>query len=319
MAHRSEACRDVAAILAAVTIAAAGGAGQVPGGEPAASGASHGVDGPCQLTQPQQVTRSYTVLGRARVLVVWTGRHEIGDARLGWIDASDGRRLELLIGTDPARAPRKMNRWGYVTETVCGRRGHVLGLMTPSDEETIEEANGNLAAGAYALKVIRASHDGSAVRTERFRVASDPKATYRDLDARLAALPPPGAARPSTRPAAADAGFLFSIDALLHEAVKAPRAPGRAPPQRTYIYGGRVYQLAMRQARDVPTFTSGGVTYRDLIEGTFEVRNTTTGDETPFELTFGSTGALAAVPVRIVYRPRWWLEVELHLRGGPTS
>jgi hypothetical protein len=45
------------------------------------------------------------------------------------------------------------------------------------------------------------------------------------------------------------------------------------------------------------------------------VRNLTAGTTTPFRLIYATDGPLAEVPVRIVYRPRWWFEVELTLEA----
>jgi hypothetical protein len=43
------------------------------------------------------------------------------------------------------------------------------------------------------------------------------------------------------------------------------------------------------------------------------VRNRTTHDETKFRVVYGASGELCGVPVRAVFRPRWWMEVELLL------
>ncbi len=41
------------------------------------------------------------------------------------------------------------------------------------------------------------------------------------------------------------------------------------------------------------------------------------GTRTAFHLTYPVSGRFAEVPVRIVYRPRWWFEAELTLEGRP--
>jgi hypothetical protein len=278
------------------------------------------IAGPCAgRTQAlSTTTRTYSVNGRARILLVWTGRREIGDAHISWKTGPDARRLELLIGTDPARAPRKLNRWGYIAETVCGDQAHVLGLMTPVDEESVEEAEESLANGSvHTLKAVRASVDRQSVKTERFRLPTTAEATYRDLGARLKALPPHGAGRTTPRPANVDTGFLVSVDALIRDAIARPRAPGARPSAapRRYLYQGRVYELTMREAKDVATMSAHGTQYARLIDAEFALRNTVNGDVTTFRMTFGTTGDLTAVPVRIAYKPRWWLEVELTLNG----
>jgi hypothetical protein len=59
-------------------------------------------------------SRTYDVRGRVKMLVFWTGARSQGTARIIRSAAGDNtRRRELLIGTDPERAFRKMNRWSY--------------------------------------------------------------------------------------------------------------------------------------------------------------------------------------------------------------
>jgi hypothetical protein len=69
----------------------------------------------------------------------------------------------------------------------------------------------------------------------------------------------------------------------------------------------------MRDAKDVATLSARGTQYASLLDAEFALRNTVNGDVTTFQMAFGTTGELAAVPVRIAYKPRWWLEVELTL------
>src|SRR3982074_1246009 len=59
----------------------------------------------------------YTMDGRIRPLLFWFGRDDIGFARVVWREGDLGARgYELLVGTDPAKAPRALNRWGYIAE-----------------------------------------------------------------------------------------------------------------------------------------------------------------------------------------------------------
>jgi hypothetical protein len=50
-----------------------------------------------------------------------------------------------------------------------------------------------------------------------------------------------------------------------------------------------------------------------VIDGRFEIRNRENGDRQSIQIAFGTSGALRDVPVRIVFRPRWWMEAELLL------
>jgi hypothetical protein len=80
--------------------------------------------------------------------------------------------------------------------------------------------------------------------------------------------------------------------------------------RRTYVYAGRLYDASLLSA--TVSDRRGGA-----IDGEFEVRNRATGSTTAFRIAYGTDGADAEVPVRITYRPRWWLEVDLQLEPNP--
>jgi hypothetical protein len=59
----------------------------------------------------------YRLAARIRPLLFWIGKDNVGDACLTWLKEADGEPgYGLLIGSDPARAPLEINRWGYVSE-----------------------------------------------------------------------------------------------------------------------------------------------------------------------------------------------------------
>src|SRR5512143_148814 len=77
------------------------------------------VSGPVRgLTLPapgRASERHYTMTARVRPLLFWISRSGVGGARISWLESADGSRgLELLVGSDPARTPMRINRWGYV-------------------------------------------------------------------------------------------------------------------------------------------------------------------------------------------------------------
>jgi hypothetical protein len=94
---------------------------------------------------------SYVVNAKVRpVLLFWIGRDNIGAARITWRKGSGRRTFEFLIGSDPARAPRQINRWGFIVEELDADNAEVLGVMRESNEETIEEAKAKTGACACA-------------------------------------------------------------------------------------------------------------------------------------------------------------------------
>ncbi|HUL72885.1 MAG TPA: hypothetical protein VLT86_07275 [Vicinamibacterales bacterium] len=258
--------------------------------------------------------------GRVRLLFFWTGRREVGNARINWTSAADGAcGLTLLIGTDPDRAPGHLNRWGYVAESTAGGTTTVLGVMTQSDEQTVEHARESLAAtssAARAYKAIRATVADGYSNSEVVRLFESADLTYRDLETLLARLPPPAAPRRLPMPPNADHGFLSSMAAVLHESVVAHVQTRRVatPVRRQYLHGGQPFDLTLRRARAVDALTLGQTTYRDVIDGEFDVRNGTTHETTEFEITYGTRDGLAEVPLQVQYHPRWWLALELTLK-----
>jgi len=266
----------------------------------------------------QSVERNYVVAGRVRLLLFWTGRRDVGTGRIAWKSGTgDTRRLELLIGTDPDRAPRKLNRWGFIAETRCGQNSDLFGLMTQSDEETLDEAKATVAAGTgdHPYRAIRASQANGEVRSERLRMSTVENFTYRDLPALVSKLPAPGAPRVAAAPPGSDTGFLASIAAILHDSVTIFRASGRPGPAatRSYVYAGRVYDVATRAPSLITKLTVGWQSYTRALTSEFVVTNRATRETTEFEIAYGTEDTLAEVPVRIVYRPRWWLELQLTL------
>src|SRR4051812_44085526 len=58
----------------------------------------------------------YKMAGRVRALFLWIGRDDVGSGVIGWRGAGDDHAYELLIGSDPAKAPAKLNKWGFLAE-----------------------------------------------------------------------------------------------------------------------------------------------------------------------------------------------------------
>jgi hypothetical protein len=282
---------------------------------------TEGIAGETAAVQPHGDV--YVVNGRIRpLLLFWIGRDNIGEARLTRTrDAAGHDTIELLIGSDPARAPRKINRWGYVREQVTSDGAALLGLMRASDEQTLEEAEAAVARegeGTTLYKAIRTMVRGSQAVSDTMRVQTPATYTFRDLGAILESLPERATARTTTQlPAGTMPGFLFAMDALLRESADVcARPPASGRPRlrpRPYFYNHTLYDLTLVSCElDDELRTKVGV-YPNVVDGRFEIRNRSTREVTRFQITFGSAGALAARPVRAVFRPHWWIELELLL------
>ncbi len=263
---------------------------------------------------------SYTMAGKIRPLLFWIGRDKVGMARIVWRRGADeSRAYELLIGTDPDSAPRRLNRWGYIAESREGANGSILALMSRSEESSIEEV-GERPKGGAEFKAMRSRIDGGTALSVVPSVWSHTDPTFRDVDALIeqvnlasdGAAPRTIAVPPGTRP-----GFLGAVAELVHASVvslSGARAGGSAPRLTPvpYVYGVRLYDLSMRSHERVKA-SQASADAGPQARGKFEIRNRSTGELTRFELTYGLDGPLAEVPTEIVYQPRWWLKVELRI------
>lgn len=267
------------------------------------------------------MVRRYTMSGYIRPLLFWLGRDDIGWARVVWRHGDNGARgYELLVGTDPVRAPRALNRWGYIAEEVLGAGGSVLALMTRADESSYEEAAGTATRGQAAgeFRAIRSRvADGSAI-WQIARVHTPQPLTIHDLDAaldRVGRETDATARREMQYPRDVRPGFLSALAEMLDRAPQmAHDDAGRVdrPHARLrYLFAGQVYEMRLRRAHwSVESFQNRATR---TIRATFDIYTLATNTRTRFEIACGTEGLLAGVPVSVEWQPRWWLRVRLKL------
>jgi len=265
----------------------------------------------------------YTMTGRVRpLLLFWIGRSDVGEATVTWRGEPGALGYELLIGSDPERAPRRINRWGYIAEEMRGGDARVIGVMTESEEESIEDAEAGLkkqANGQHAFKVIHASVNGGQARSVVTTIGTPEDYSFRDVRTLLELAE--GDSSEATRrvvqlPAGTRPGFLSALAELVHAAVESVHqttGPIRPTAAVAYVYHGKIYELRATRARLLPELAVGTTTYRRVITADFEITNTSTRERTVFSMTYGTDGSLAEVPVTMKYQPRWWLQVGLAL------
>jgi hypothetical protein len=265
----------------------------------------------------------YTVNARIRPLALfWIGRDNVGDARFTWREGPGNRRaFELLVGSDPARTPRQINRWGFIAEALEGGRADVLGFMKGSAEESLDDATANVEADRHGptstFKAVRTTITGSRAVTGTLTFRAPPSLTYRQLDALLQLLPPaPDVTdrKVITLPAGAKEGFLTAMTSMIAQSIEpcqAGQTGGVAP--LIYLYKQTLYDLNLRSCTLAAELRTKAGAFPAVIDGRFEIRNRENGDRQGIQIAFGTSGALKDVPVRIVFRPRWWMEAELLL------
>ena len=266
---------------------------------------------------PSSVLRqhNYRVDAQVRPFLFWMRKANIGDGRLTWRTGPDATvGYELLVGSDPGRAPRHINRWGYLREESGAGGAMVFGVMSHSDEQSIEEADKNTRRSdrVHVFKALRQVVTGSQARVTVSDIRVSRDLTYADLEPLLASVP----AAPSTTKSVplaewSSPGFLTAAASLMEEGRRTAGKVSASPRfVRVYPYNGMLYELQLRSADRTDRGTSAERSSGPAIQGRFRVLNRSTRDETLFTIVYGVEGDLAGVPLLISWRPRWWLEIQ---------
>jgi hypothetical protein len=229
---------------------------------------------------------------------------------------------ELLVGTDPAKAPRSINRWGYIAEDVAGGDGSVLALMTGSDEATYKEADSSSSRPSHTgdFRAIQARVQQGAATWQTARVSTPSPLTVNDVDAALDHVRRETAgasSRGMLMPSGARPGFLTAVAELIDLAVNGVNrkidSRELLRPRVPYVFGQGAYEVYLREVEFLRADYAG----RSIpaVRTAFEIRTLATDARTKFEITSGTEGDLAGVPLAISWQPRWWLRVALALEA----
>jgi hypothetical protein len=274
---------------------------------------------------PVVAEHTYRMLAKVRPLLFWISKDDVGGARVSWRGDADGAfGLDLLIGSDPARAPRQINRWGYIAEQVRGSDARVIGVMKQSTEQSIAEAESGLdkeaSQGGYVFRAIQGSATANQARAAVTTVRVPRDLTFHDIDPLLSLINTggrTGESRSVALPNGTRPGFLVALSELITQSLagyaKRPGSSYKPSAPLSYVYFGSFYDLAMKSSDLLKTATIDGKRYTNLVRSDFEIKNRATGETTKFQLTYGTDGPLAGIPVHAIYQPRWWFEVQLFL------
>ena len=263
----------------------------------------------------------YTMNARVRpLLVFWISKSNVGDAMT--LRRQDGTEIEysLLIGSDPERAPRRINRWGYIDEDVKGPNATLIGLMTESDEESMEQAEANIKKqdGQRVFKVIRSSIAADQAQSVVTSVPAPSTYNFRHVNVLLDLARQSthdGRTRSATLPTGTRPGFLTALADLIHAHVHQWKTAGRvdAVAPIAYAYHGKIYQLRAVKTQTLSAVKVGSAVHSHAIASQFEIKNTLDGELTRFSMTYGADEALAEVPLSATFQPKWWLQVDIVL------
>ena len=266
------------------------------------------------------VDHLYRIIGKVRFLVFWASADDVGGARITWRGSERDSIVSLLIGSEPRRAPRQVNEWGYIREEVTDDLTTVFGIRTVTDGDSPEDAEarrtpaGELAE--FGLMCSTVSPIEASSMTTTLHVSGE--ATYRDVDRVLAVSE--GSAgwkrRHTRRPAGAAPGFLTALDQMMRSSAVAAREVETMPavPQRAFVYNDSVYDLTVRRVERVAKLQVRSAVFQNLLRTELSIRDRATGATTEFRVTYGTEGALAGVPVYAQFQPNWWFKVELRAR-----
>jgi hypothetical protein len=300
-----------------------------------------------QATPRIRAEYDYIMTCRLRLLFFWVSRDDLGGGYIKTGQAANDpslRMIQLLFGSDPAKAPRAINRWGAGTEVVkldgndAPQASAFVGFMKSSQGQSVSAMQHELAheksAGKHRFEAIISRVDGAQAISTTVPFYSDEDYDMHQLaDAQKLALNQlgDGQARklrrlddPAGRQCSRRGGFLSTTQELLERSLTGVKTP----VSLCYVYNARLYTLTLQ--RVVPV-TSQGVhitlkdkgekierSYRDLKESQFQIHNQESGAKTNFSVLLGTTGELRGVPVQINYQPNWWFQIVLNLKPKPA-
>lgn len=268
--------------------------------------------------------RTYSMSGQIRPLLFWIGQDDIGLARVTWLEGGEGARgYELLVGTDPAKAPRALNRWGLVAEETRDGQGTLLALMTGSPDTSFDDATSPAGRGGVDFHAIRHETRTGGMNWHMVRVRTASAMTVHDVDSAIARVARESSRgrrgetplHPDTRP-----GFLIALAELVERGAGRPLGGAQlkrlASERLRFVFGREIFELRLKESR--PHVIDLGAQPTPVVTSAFEIRTLASGARTRFDVTFGTTGSLADVPVAAEWQPRWWLKVRLYLNADTS-
>ena len=117
----------------------------------------------------------YEMTCKVRLLLFWAGRDDVGEGyiKVGKTSGSPADQVfHVLFGSDPAKAPRAINRWGAGTEVLRGEGSNdpkassaFFGFMKSSKGQSVgamqEELSRENSGGQHAFEGIISRVDGN--------------------------------------------------------------------------------------------------------------------------------------------------------------
>lgn len=268
---------------------------------------------------PLEKEYRYRMSAAIRPLLFWIGDGDVGAARIVWRQDPEGHQgYDFLLGSDPDRAPRKINRWGFVREQKNAEGAVQIGLMRKTDEDSVEEAQAQVGfEGEYVFKVIQTEINGSSARAENTVWLVQDDYTYYDLGKVLdlvGATPPnPPQVNEATMPPGTHPGFLFAVADMVEQVIVAATDEPRRLLRnfKTHFnFNAVAYELRLRKTKWEESKKYGDRQYENLVRIDLASYNPTLDTTEKFTLVVGTEGQWRGVPVYVKYQPKWWFKAE---------
>lgn len=292
----------------------------------------------------------YAMSVRVRLLFFWAGKDDVGGGyiRRGY-SKEDPRQelLQVLFGSDPAKAPRAINRWGAGTEVVWHKNAPAVSdVAEKKNDDVVSSAFFGFMKGSKGKNVAEMQEElkkeknggehqftGILSRVDSGQAVSlvVPLASNVDYNLnqyveaepvmleRLSSSDRPLKVLQSSPGCDRPLEFLGAVAQLADGAMENPQAPKSV----CYVYDAQVNTLTLEHTEPVKKFDvkvnaiKGGMlferSYDDLLQADFVSTNQTTGKKSYFTITLGTQGRLRGTPVQIRYQPNWWFQVVLNL------
>jgi hypothetical protein len=297
------ALRVMPAVIGLAMLAGAGGPGR-----PAAAPSPSVIDAAPAPRRDVVVEHRYRIVGKVRLALIWMARDDVGAARMTFRSDGTTSSLALLVGSNPDRAPHNLNEWSYLREEVGPDRTDVFTLRSLGSEDVPAQAALPAAGSSFGVSCV--SIDERQIASAKTTVSAD--ATYWMFDRVLeqVAASRQWQAQQMPRPAGAAPGFL---SALQHALRLGRRGAAAATPPIAYVYNNALYELSARDSEALGATRIGSRSFARLVRTDFSVHNRATGDVTRFRVTYTPDDDSTPLPVQILYRPSFWLRVELRL------
>jgi hypothetical protein len=283
---------------------------------------------------------NYVMTGKLRLLFFWVGRDDVGGGYIRLKTSPSNPDLETIqikFGSDPEKAPRRINRWGAATEVVNNKAplqsSAFFGFWKAAkgdSREAFEEEFSNEAEEKrffYEAAINRVDPGSAASCVVPFHSQSDFNINQLDEaedmvlenmiggldDSRVRYLDETGKSTCDR-----STGFLFAVKSMVESVLGGQTAPFSS----CYIHGAQRYTLILLSRKNVDRkeikfeLNGGSVverSYENLIQAKFRVVNHSNGKKSSFELFLGTEGGWRGTPVQITHQPNWWFKVILNL------